>query len=219
MARLAPGEGKTVATRSRGRPTSETVAQIDREILDAARQQFFENGYTGTSMAMIVKAAGISKTTIYARYATKMDLFQATVTQTVDRLSNMTLHAENRATQDLAEGLVTFGNTAMRTCLAPIWANYERLAYAEGVQIPELANTVASRVSVAIDTVSAFIADCAVRDGIACREPRKIATVYIMAVRGYHAAAILHAPEPSVANQEAFVRNLVDSLMPGRPFW
>jgi AcrR family transcriptional regulator len=219
MEALALSENRSSVLRTRGRPTTEIVAQIDREIIDTAREQFFEHGYAGTSMAMIVKAAGVSKTTLYARYATKMELFQATVLQTVDQLTNLALHSENRKVQSLADGLFAFGDTAMRTCLAPLWANYERLAYAEGLQFPELADAVANRVSKGIETISGFIADCAERDGIPCRNPHAIATVYIMAVRGYHASAILRAGEPSIEDRTAWVRDLVDKLIPGRSYW
>ena len=53
--------------RPRGRPKLEDVAQIESRLLDVALQEFLAEGYGGTSLTRIVKAAGISKTTLYTR--------------------------------------------------------------------------------------------------------------------------------------------------------
>jgi TetR/AcrR family transcriptional regulator, mexJK operon transcriptional repressor len=48
-----------------------------RQVLDAARELFLRDGYSATSMDAIAKAAGVSKATVYAHYASKEDLFAA----------------------------------------------------------------------------------------------------------------------------------------------
>ncbi|HEY5364516.1 MAG TPA: TetR/AcrR family transcriptional regulator [Aestuariivirga sp.] len=52
-----------------------------QQILDGARDCFFSQGFDGTSMNDIVKAAGVSKGTIYAYFHSKEKLFQALVYQ------------------------------------------------------------------------------------------------------------------------------------------
>lgn len=96
MAQLGSTRSKQPVARTRGRPSPETAARIDQEILLAARDLFFAQGYESTSMAMIVKAAGVSKTTLYARYATKADLFKATLDLAVDRIQRDYLSPKNR---------------------------------------------------------------------------------------------------------------------------
>lgn len=219
MARPGRNEGERRPARTRGRPSSETVARIDAAIVDAARNQFFEHGYAGTSMAMVVKAAGVSKTTLYARYATKAELFQATVRLTLDRVANMVLSGTERTARDLATGLADFGNAALRISTSPFWANYERLVYAEGPQFPELTYAVAERIDIGIANVTRFVTECAERDGIPCRDPTGIATVYVMALRGFHSAAVLRVHELSEEERDGFVQDLVAKLIVSRASW
>ena len=54
------------------RPTTIT----DEQILEAARSQFFEFGF-GASTANIAQSAGISEGSIFKRFSTKAELFQA----------------------------------------------------------------------------------------------------------------------------------------------
>jgi AcrR family transcriptional regulator len=89
--------GERIPARTRGRPSLDQAAKIDLEVLLAARKLFFAHGYERTSMAMIIKAAGVSKTTLYARYANKADLFKATVVYTLDRIGSKSLTTERRA--------------------------------------------------------------------------------------------------------------------------
>ena len=57
-----------------GRPRS---AEADEAILDAALEQFAELGYDGLSVEGVAECAGVSKTTIYRRYASKTALVLA----------------------------------------------------------------------------------------------------------------------------------------------
>lgn len=57
-----------------GRPRS---AQADEAILDAALEQFAELGFDGLSIEGVADRAGVSKTTIYRRYASKAELVLA----------------------------------------------------------------------------------------------------------------------------------------------
>ncbi|MBE7728650.1 TetR/AcrR family transcriptional regulator [Komagataeibacter sp. FXV3] len=66
--------------RRSGRPTPEDSARLDRYLLDVAGRLFIANGYAGTSMGQIARAAGASKQTIYHRYVSKEALFKAVIT-------------------------------------------------------------------------------------------------------------------------------------------
>ncbi len=52
-----------------------------QQILDGARRCFLAQGFDGTSMNEIVKAAGVSKGTVYAYFLSKEKLFEALVFQ------------------------------------------------------------------------------------------------------------------------------------------
>ena len=57
-----------------GRPRS---AEADTAILEAATELFCELGYDALSVEAVAARAGVSKTTIYRRYPTKVDLVLA----------------------------------------------------------------------------------------------------------------------------------------------
>jgi TetR/AcrR family transcriptional repressor of mexJK operon len=219
MAELARIEGQRTTVRARGRPSPEEAAQIDREILNAARDLFFRQGFERTSMAMIIRAAGVSKTTLYSRYPTKAELFQATVTFTVERIANSTLSTAERHTRELAEGLELFGCDALKISLSPLWQNYERLVFTEGPRFPELAEAVAARADIGIQNISRFIAECAERDRIPCRDPVAVGTVYVMALRGFYTSALSRVRRPNPEECRQFVRAMVATLLAGRDNW
>ena len=58
----------------RGRPAD---PRKDSQILDAAGRLFMEQGVQGTTMEQIAREAGVSKLTLYRRYADKNTLFTA----------------------------------------------------------------------------------------------------------------------------------------------
>lgn len=60
-----------------GRPTLEVAARVDERILDAAANVFLEEGFARAKMDQIASRAGITKQTIYARFASKNALFGA----------------------------------------------------------------------------------------------------------------------------------------------
>lgn len=61
-------------------------SQKDRAILRAAQHIFLKNGLDGTSMDDIALEASVSKRTIYNRYASKTDLFNAVASQACENI-------------------------------------------------------------------------------------------------------------------------------------
>ncbi len=54
----------------------EAAQETRRAIVEAARRLFLERGYTGTTMAAIASAAGVSHETVYASFGPKPALFR-----------------------------------------------------------------------------------------------------------------------------------------------
>jgi TetR/AcrR family transcriptional repressor of mexJK operon len=55
-----------------------------RRVIEAAAQQFLEQGFERTSMEGVAKASGVSKMTIYSYFPTKSALFEAVIGQRTD---------------------------------------------------------------------------------------------------------------------------------------
>jgi AcrR family transcriptional regulator len=72
--------------RRAGRPTAQRVTEINRVILDAAQQLFLDEGVGAASMDSVASAAGISKGTLYARYASKDALLGAVLDRLIKQM-------------------------------------------------------------------------------------------------------------------------------------
>lgn len=66
---------------------------IDARIRDAARSSFARHGYAATTMAAIAGAAGVTKPTVYARYASKEELHRDLVEAEGEHLLDYLLRA------------------------------------------------------------------------------------------------------------------------------
>jgi TetR/AcrR family transcriptional regulator, mexJK operon transcriptional repressor len=71
----------------RGRPSLSTAAQLGDTILSAATNLFLRDGYAAMSMEAVAKAAGVSKRTLYARFADKAVLLQHAVARLIAGLA------------------------------------------------------------------------------------------------------------------------------------
>jgi AcrR family transcriptional regulator len=214
LAKEAPLPGR----RPRGRPKLKDVALIESRLLDVALQEFLAEGYGGTSLSRIVKAAGISKTTLYARFASKDVLFRAIVNCQIERLSAVTA-LRARGPLKLSEGLNAYGNRTLQISLEGDLLEVNRLIYSESARFPELGKAAAERSEHGIADVAAFIADCAEADGVPCRDPHAVAMGFIFMLRGWYVDLLLGARPVSVRERQRWVKTAVDTLIAGRAQW
>ncbi len=61
------------------RTQAERTSATRRALLDAARDQFAERGYTGTGREQVAAAAGVTRGALYHHFGTKEGLFRAVV--------------------------------------------------------------------------------------------------------------------------------------------
>lgn len=105
-------------------------------ILDAAHALFLEHGYS-VSIDDIAAAAGVSKQTVYARFASKEGLFEAAVRAGADELMGALFKAGEHAS--LAEALTELGLRYQDIILDPRRVSMQRLLIAQAQQFPDLA--------------------------------------------------------------------------------
>ena len=82
-----------------GLPRETVIASQRRRILTAMAAAMTENGYVGTSVAAIIKLAGVSRETFYEQFRSKEDCFEAAYERAVELL----LARIAAATQDRPE--------------------------------------------------------------------------------------------------------------------
>ena len=71
--------------RGRGRPQARPDEETRTLILDSARQEFATSGYAATSMESVARGAGVSTKTLYRLIPNKAALFEAILTDGIDR--------------------------------------------------------------------------------------------------------------------------------------
>src|SRR6516165_11895545 len=71
--------------RGRGRPQLRSDEETRALILEAARHEFAHAGYAATSMENVARRGGVSTKTLYRLLPNKAALFEAMVTDRIDR--------------------------------------------------------------------------------------------------------------------------------------
>lgn len=107
-------------------------------ILEAATALFLTEGYDGTSLANVARAAGVSTATLFKRFPTKAALFDAIVTEYWAVESQETATPEPG---DPRKGLTAIGRDYVALLTRPQMVSLFRLVIAEAPRFPELAKT------------------------------------------------------------------------------
>ncbi len=188
-------------------------------MLDVALKEFLGHGYGGASVSRIVKEAGVSKTTVYSRFASKAELFYAIMERQIEQMAPDKILGPQAGQMELEAGLKQFANHMLALSLEGELLGINRLMYSESGRFPELAEQAARRENLGIRRVADFIRDCAGRDGIPCRDPRSIAEVFIMLIRGWYINAMLSNQTVTARQRKAWVDKFVRVMLSAREQW
>lgn len=111
-------------------------AERCRKICEAAAAVFLRDGYAAATIEEVARLAGMSKRTLYEHFASKTDLFEATVSAT---LAPLRLESDFEREPDLQVALTGILEAAGRQLLALRHAAIFRVVIAEVQRSPELA--------------------------------------------------------------------------------
>jgi AcrR family transcriptional regulator len=120
-----------------GRPTRQDAELLTERILDAATAHFLRDGYGAASLEAVAASAGVSKRTLYARFAGKAALLQVVVARLVGRWLP-SFDAGLGQAQGLEATLLAAARVILATALAPEALALHRLIVAEIGRFPEL---------------------------------------------------------------------------------
>ena len=136
--------GKASARRAAvrfGRPPKELAGEVEKRILDAARNIFLQRGFEGASIDEIAKAARAGKPTIYARFPDKRALFTVVMREMVARIEQFKSDLLPTV-GSMEERLVGAGLAVLGWVLDSDRAGLMRLAIAEVHRFPDLASSI-----------------------------------------------------------------------------
>jgi len=202
-----------------GRPSAKQVAAIRRAILTTARDMFLENGYDAVAMEVVAAAAGVSKGTLYARYASKEQLFHAVVEQSVENWSQESGVEDHLLTEDLGERLHHHARTIARSLVKPEVRAFSRLVTANAERFPIVARSMYEIGYLHI--VRLLVRDieaAAIRDGVPVGDADGIARHLVSVITGWHTQEIAKG-DLTLNRVERFASRAVDLLMAARAIW
>ena len=128
---------------SRAKEGSDAAAVRER-ILTAAFEAFRERGYAATSTLEIATRAHVSKRELYALFGNKQKMLIAAIAERSKRFEAPADMPVLRDRATLAQVLTAFGTRFVREVSDPQVVAVFRLAIAEAVQAPEVAQTLDS---------------------------------------------------------------------------
>jgi AcrR family transcriptional regulator len=134
---MAVEETVPVAQRRVGRPPRDEAGDLTFRVVATASRLFLERGYAGTSIEAIAQLAGVGKNTIYRRYSTKAELFQAVVD--VQMRAHLPPLQSIQGGDDWVSGLRQVGLMLTEASVKPDTVALERLVIAEALRFPEIA--------------------------------------------------------------------------------
>ena len=126
--------------RSRGRPQLRSDEETRALILEAARSEFAASGYATTGMESVARRAGISTKTLYRLVPNKAALFEAMVTDRIDRFASVVKlrGCQGRDIETaLTEALIVYGELILDGEVIAL----QRTIIAENDKFPEVAET------------------------------------------------------------------------------
>ena len=204
----------------RSSPTREEAETRDVRLLDVATRLFMERGFDGTSIDAVAEAAGVSKSTVYARYHDKRDLFAAVLKGRIRRwLAPVSAAAEAEATETSSKSIRTTLHELSRYMvaytLAPEAAALQRILSAQAVQFPDLAKTANESWLCAVRGVSSILSQSAARGHIKVDDPELAADMFLNLVLGHPKRFALYGIATDPKTVELHRKAAVDFFLSG----
>ena len=108
-------------------------------VVEAATNEFLNNGFAETSMDRIAESANVSKRTVYDHFPSKDDLFQAIIDTLLAKVDEMPAHEYDQEAS-LEQQMLTIGYTFARTITRPEFMKFSRVVISRFIQAPEWAH-------------------------------------------------------------------------------
>ncbi|BBC31086.1 hypothetical protein SGFS_023800 [Streptomyces graminofaciens] len=149
-------------------------------ILDAAVELFLELGFDQTSMDAVAAQAGVSKTTVYAHFGDKLELFRAVIARggaSLDFDLDQTMLA---SVDDPQERLARIALKLLQATTAPNYLAFIRVLTVEAARRPELTETIRSLgVPHVVDLVAVALREDARQRGYALSDAEAYAGLFV----------------------------------------
>jgi AcrR family transcriptional regulator len=187
------------------------------KILDVATSLFLRDGYGPVSIEMIAREAGVSKRTLYQRFANKAVLFTSVVHRIMERLRprNDARFFEGGSLEAILLGL---GKIILDASLTPDALALHRVIVAEATRFPDLAAIVAKESAgpEAIRRIAALFEHEAAAGRIAVKNATFVAMQFLYMIIAVPQRRAMGAGTPMNASERnEWIANSVHLLLNG----
>jgi TetR/AcrR family transcriptional repressor of mexJK operon len=199
-----------------GRPTPAQQRQRQEDLLNVALDIFLERGFEQTTMEEVATRVGMSKRTVYARYADKGALFKAAVKRAIERYTIPRAVLEAVATDDLEETLAAVARLRIANIATPIGTKLQRILGAQSYRFPELLNTAFEEgAGPTVDFLRDLFSRHTKRGQLKVTEPERAASAFLSLAVGRPARIIVSGNVIDEAEIEEHVRFAVRLFLRG----
>ncbi|MCE7796744.1 TetR/AcrR family transcriptional regulator [Sphingobium sufflavum] len=204
----------------RGRPSRKEAQAIDRRVLDAARACFLANGFAGTTMDAIASHAGVTKVTLYQRYADKVALLRAMMRERVETWSVMAQQRPAPRGDTLEDRLRYFARSMLhwsQDAEVKAFGNLIRECWGSARPVAEEVQSI--RDGRMIDVLEEQMAQFRVKEGVVIENPRQLAAIFVGMLTAFPGNAADPGAVVSEQSMAGYADKVVDILFSGRAGW
>jgi len=200
----------------RGRPRD--PARMQR-VLNAAKTQFLQQGFTATSMESIAKASGVSKMTIYNYFPTKEALFESCIANRTDEVFHLSkLHNSPNHNQQLPPPIQVLQQIATQFVALmrdPEVLAMHRIMIASAGQHPEICQSFFAQGCLRLNQQVTAYLDLANQNGtLRVVDPQRAADQFLSLCLGrQHLQGLLMLGAPSAAEDSEMIRANVEIFL------
>lgn len=183
-------------------------------ILESAKALFVEQGYAGTSMDAIAKAAGVSKLTLYSHFGHKEDLFQQCVMSKCEEHAPDALY-DPKSDLPLRQRLLSIGAAFNELLFSEEAVKFFRMMAGEARQTGKLGRLFhAAGPQRTLDQFDELLA-AAVRSGeLDVRDRQRAGNHFFSMLRGdHHMRVIMGEPLPPASELRKHTADVVDVFL------
>jgi AcrR family transcriptional regulator len=121
-----------------GRPTREQAEARHEELLDRALDHFLDKGFEQATIEAIAADVGMTKRTVYARYADKASLFRAAVRRAIERYAISEERIRACDVGDLEQTLTNLAMLRIDLVSTPQGLKLQRIIQTESYRFPDI---------------------------------------------------------------------------------
>lgn len=212
---MAPLPGPAPRPRA-GRPTREQAQARQDELLDAALDHFLAKGFELATIEAIAQAVGMTKRTVYAKFADKEALFRAAVNRAVERywVSPERIAATDRG--DIEQTLIAIARLRIDEVRTANGLRLQRIIATESYRFPDLHMLAYERGALpAIRFLASLLERETAAGRLAVAEPEKAAVLFMSMVVSAPVRVIVAGQDLPEAEIDERLRFAVDLFLNG----